>query len=323
LDQEKAMNIFQIDHVFITFAPGAGGNFIAGLLDKINSGTLSEIYVSKSGSSHVVNNGKVNGGDSISFGSNPEENTAFPTVADRETYYLDRITREYPTPTKIITWTHDFTNLPLYKKYFDASRSLVITTYDVNEKLISILMHVTKVILSDESDIPIPTELWAHLKARLKAYISAKLEYMLKAPVDIDHIFDNRLGVYNDLVFYLSTVALLNYSGLYDVLKLLEEYPDGPPRHRNFNIRELISQNADVILPYSYLINNDINLLQDTVSKVFNRRLSDNENNFIQTAFDTYRSKQDNEILTNPLSYFNSRKHNAFEIAKRIKTGTL
>jgi hypothetical protein len=317
------MNIFQIDHVFITFAPGAGGNFIAGLLDKINSGTLSEIYVSKSGSSHVVNNGKVNGGDSISFGSNPEENAVFPTITDRETYYLDRIAKEYPTPTKIITWTHDFTNLPLYKKHFNASKSLAITTYDVNEKLVSILMHVNKVILSDESDIPIPKDLWTRLKARLKSYISAKLEYILKTPVDIDHIFDNRLGVYNDLVFYLSTVAILNYSGLYDVLKLIEEYPDGPIRNHNINIRELISQNSDVVLPYRYLIDNDVNLLQDTVSKVFNRQLSNDEIKFIQTTFDNYRSKQDNEILTNPLLYFKSRKQNAFEIAKKIKAGTL
>jgi hypothetical protein len=118
-------------------------------------------------------------------------------------------------------------------------------------------------------------------------------------------------------------VAILNYGGLYDVLKLVEEHLDGPPRHRNFNIRELISQNADVILPYSYLINNDINLLQDTVSKVFDRQLSNDEIKFIQTNFDNYRYKQDNEILKNQLLYFNSRKQSAFEIAKKIKAGTL
>lgn len=317
------MNIFEMDHVFITFAPGAGGNFIAGLLDKINSGLLSELYVSSSGSSHVVNNGKVDGGDSISFGSNPEENAAFPTVDAREAYYLDRIVREYPDPTKIITWTHDFTNLPLYKKHFDASRSLVITTHETREKLVSTLMHVTKVILSDESDIPIPKELWSHLKTRLKSYISTKLETVLKTPVNIDHIFDDRCGVYSDLIFYLSTVALLKYSGLYDVLKLIEEPLDVAPTNRNINIRELISHNADVILPYSYLINNDVGLLQNAVSKVFNKQLSNEEIEFIQTTFSTYRSKQNTEILTDPLSYFNARKYKAIEIAKKIKSGTL
>jgi len=317
------MNIFEIDHVFITFAPGAGGNFIAGLLDKINSGLLSELVISSSGSSHVVNNGKIDGGDSISFGSNPEENAKFPTVDAREAYYLDRIVREYPDPTKIITWTHDFTNLPLYKKHFDASRSLVITTHKTNEKLVSILMHVTKVILSDESDIPIPKDLWVQLKARLKMYISTRLENVLKTPVNIDHIFNNRCGVYSDLVFYLSTVALLNYGGLYDVLKLIEEPVDIAPNNRNSNIRELISHNADVILPYSYLIDNNVDLLQDTVSKVFNKRLSNEEVEFIRTTFNTYRVKQNTEILTDPLSYFTTRKYKAIEIAKQIKSGTL
>lgn len=317
------MNIFEIDHVFITFAPGAGGNFIAGLLDKINSGLLSELVISSSGSSHVVNNGKIDGGDSISFGSSPEENAKFPTVDAREAYYLDRIVREYPNPTKIITWTHDFTNLPLYKKHFDASRSLVITTHKTNEKLVSILMHVTKVILSDESDIPIPKDLWVQLKARLKMYISTRLENVLKTPVNIDHIFNNRCGVYSDLVFYLSTVALLNYGGLYDVLKLIEEPVDIAPNNRNSNIRELISHNADVILPYSYLIDNNVDLLQDTVSKVFNKRLSNEEVEFIRTTFNTYRVKQNTEILTDPLSYFTTRKYKAIEIAKQIKSGTL
>lgn len=316
------MNIFDLDHVFVTFAPGAGGNFIAGLLDKINSGSFSELYVSSSGSSHVVNNGKVDGGDSISFGSNPEENSRFSSITDREKYYLDRIAVEYPSPSKIITWTHDFTNLPLYKKHFKNSRSLVISTHETNEKLVSTLMHVTKVILSDESDIPIPKELWLHLKARLKAHILMRLERVLKTPVDIDHIFDNRCGEYSDLVFYLSTFALLKYSGLYDVLKLIEEPIEPPSSNPNINIRELISTNADVILPYRYLINNDVELLQDSISKLFKRQLTEEEIKFIHSTFNTYRSKQNIEILTDPLLYFNTRKAKAIETVKKIKAGT-
>lgn len=316
------MNIFDMHHVFVTFAPGAGGNFISGLLDKINSGSFSELYVSSSGSSHVVNNGKINGGDSISFGSSPEENVIFSNIADREKYYLDRILIEYSNPRKVITWTHDFTNLPLYKKHFKNSRSLVISTFDTQEKFVSILMHVTKVILTDESDIPIPKDLWLRLKQRLKSHILMRLERVLEKPIDIDHIFDNRCKEYSDLIFYLSTFALLKYAGLYDVLKLINEPIEPAVSNPNFNIRELVNS-ADVILPYRYLIENNVDLLQDTIAKLFCRQLSQQEIMFIHSTFQTYRSKQNIEILTDPLLYFNKRKAKAIETVKKIKAGTI
>ena len=317
------MNIFELNHIFVAFAPGAGGNFIAGLLDKINSNNFSDLYISSSGSSHVVNNGKTVGGDSISFGSSPEENSLFSTVEDRETYYLDRISKEYNTPRKIITWTHDFTNLPLYKKHFVNSKSLTITNYEINEKLISTLMHVNKVILSDESDIPIPPELWKRLKAQLKFRISSALETILRQPVDIDHIFDNRCGEYSDLIFYLSSIALLKYIGLYDVLLSLAERIDSPPIARNINIRDLVSTHSDVMLPYSYLINNDVEMLQTAISQVFNRTLSDDENKFIHNTFNAYRAKQDIELLTNPKDYFARRKSKAIATIEKMKAGAL
>jgi hypothetical protein len=317
------MNIFGLDHIFVTFAPGAGGNFIAGLLDKINSGNLTELSVSISGSSHVVNNGKIDGRDSISFGSNPEENSVFLSIEDREIYYLDRIKKEYSVPTKTITWTHDFTNLPLYKKHFTNCRTLTISTYDVTEKLISNMMHINKVILSDESDIPIPKELWEQLKIRLKNRIATKLETILGKPVDIDHIFDNRCNDYRDLIFYFSSISLLEYSGLHDVLALIG-YPSNPNLPtRNANIREIVSNNTDVILPYRYLVNNNVELLQDAVSTVFNRPLNNIEKDFIQITFDAYRAKQNTELLTNPLEYFNERKSKAIDIIKKIKAGLL
>ncbi len=313
------MTIFDIDHVFVAFAPGSGGNFVAGLLSSINSGNLTDLPISQSGSSHVVKNGKADGADSISFGSNPEENLQFASVEAKEDYYLKRINEEYIKPSRVITWTHDYSNLVLYKKHFKKSRTLSITCHNPEEKLISIFMHVNKVILSDESDIPILKNLWDHLKSRLKFHLGNKLRELISTDVDVDTIFNNRCGEYKDLIFYLSTCILLNYSALDDALSLIGEPKIEFQNRRLLNIREIILQNSDVILPYSYLRENNVTVLTNSIAKLFGRPLTSSEIEYVTNTFSVYRNKQDSLLLSDPVDYFHQRKKVALETINRLK----
>jgi hypothetical protein len=306
------MNAFDVDHIFVVFGPGSGGNFIAGVLDKINSSNLSAVAINQSGSSHSVTP------TSLSFGSTPEENTRFNNLEDREKFYIDKIFNDPNLLTKTISWSHDYTNLPLYKKHFKNCKTFTITCYSPTEKLTSILMQVNKVILSNESDIPIPIEIWKFLKERLRYRVNEGLKILLGSNIDTSFIFDNRTSEeFKNLVYYISTLAILRYIGLNDVLMMIKESPVNiTPK---FNIRELVSENSDVILPYSYLANNDIELLEQSVSKIFDRELSVEEKLFVVSSFVEYRNKQDSELLTDPLLYFNKIKYNAMNSIQKIK----
>lgn len=312
------MNIFDYDHIFVVFAAGSGGNFVAGLLYKLSTNDLSPLIISDLGSSHSISNGKKQGQDSISFGTNREENKKFSDLESREKFYLDKIIKDYKDSVRIITWSHDYSNLPLYKKNFKNCTTFTITCLTPEEKLISVLMHVNKVILSNENDVPIPTEIWNFLKNRLYIRVKENLEKIFGSNIDSKFIFDNREDEkFKDLVFYLSSVILLNYAGLSDVLSLINE----PIRNLSptDNPREFIINNSDIILPYRYLRENKKELLLNSISKTFKRSLSPIEEEFITRSFNEYRNKQEILLLENPFEYFYQRKNSAINKIKEIK----
>jgi hypothetical protein len=310
------MSIFNSNHIFVVFPPGAGGNFISGIISKLTSKDLTDLDITNFGSSHTVNNNKRNGGDSISFGTNFEENSIFNSIEEKETFYLEKIKKEYKNSNRVITWSHDYNNLLLYKKHFKNCKTLSITCFSTQEKLISILMHVNKVFLADEKHITIPINLWSKLKLGLKLSMKKNLEKLVKKEIDIENIFNLRFTVYNDLIFYLSTVEILKYAKLYDVLNLINE--DFERTNIQNNIKELVLNYSDSILPYEYLKNKNFNLLNSTMSTVLDRDLSIQEIDFLKKSFDNYLSYQDWNLLQDPLAYFNSRKENAMEIIKSL-----
>jgi hypothetical protein len=311
------MSFFDLHHIFVAFPAGAGGNFVSGLIAKLNSKDLTSLDITSFGSSHTVSTHKRRGGDSISFGSKPEESLKFNSIEEKETFYLTKIKEEYKTLEEVVTWTHDFNNLPLYKKHFKNSKTLSISCSSTEEQLISILMHVNKVFLVDEAHNTIPLDLWLRLKSGLKLSVKIKLEKILNKKIDIDKIFNLRFTVYNDLIFYLSVVELLKYAKLYNVLDLInEEYEKDESIN---NLKEIVLNFSDAILPYRYLKNKNFNLLKSSISTVLSKELSIQEVDFLKNSFDDYLAKQDWQLLNDPLNYFNNRKVNAIKIIETMK----
>lgn len=313
------MSFFDLEHIFVLFPPGAGGNFIAGLISKIDSKDLSILEIANSGSSHTVGYNKRDGGDSISFGSHIDERADLKSPEEKEIFYLEKIKTEYHNVnTRIVTWSHDHNNLYFYKKHFKNCKTLTITCFSKEEKLISIIMHINKIFLSAENpDVTLPLPFWNKIKEGLKFSMKVRLEKIVGKPIDFNHILKLRLGPYKDLILYLITIEILNYSKMFDILELIGENPQ--QKKMNNNIKETILTYSDVLLPYNYLKNKDFNLLKNSISKLFNKDLNEDELEFLNTSFNNYVNKQDFELIISPLEYFNNRKQNALTIINNIR----
>ena len=77
------MSIFDLEHIFIVFHPGAGGNFIASLLEKVVRKDVSSINIGTTGTAHTVNDRKIAGTDYLSFGTEVYEQSNFNSENDR------------------------------------------------------------------------------------------------------------------------------------------------------------------------------------------------------------------------------------------------
>lgn len=310
--------MFNLNHVFVTFAPGSGGNFITALMQRIKEGNLLDLPINQHGSFHILDNGKREGNDSIAFGSNPEENESFSSIEEREAFYINQIKKEYLNPREIVTWSHDYTNLPLYKKHFPKCKTMAITVYTPEEKLMSMIMQVNKVILTSEKDIAISLNLWNILKNRLKEIINTKLKEATQQDEDFSFVFDKRFNPeYSDIVFYYSTVTLLQYAFLNDALSLIEE-PKSKVQN-NIPYKNIIDKNADGILPFSHLPNNDIEAFVKSYSDTLCRLLSNEEILYLENAFVYYYNMQDKFLMKNPVEYFHQRKLKAMEALNELK----
>ena len=319
-------SVFDLPHVFVVFTPGSGGNFIAGLLNNIINDNLESLDISTSGSSHTVIHNKQTVGDSLSFGTHVEETALFASDDVKEQHYLDRIKNEYTHLTSpLVTWTHNYSNILLYKKYFKNSKILVIHTDTIEEKLTCVFMHITKVLLDKNVKVPITSAAWQSLLERLEKGCKLELSRLL-ANANVDDIVKNRFDPeYKDIADYAIIRIMLKYFGMLgnvDTINYTEhnifDYMVYPQKSANvfYTIGKKVSEytkEADVALPYSYLVKDNVDVLIAQLSLLLSRALTKTENDFVVSSFKKYRSAQDQTILTNPFEFYYQKKIKAEE----------
>lgn len=318
--------VFELPHVFIVFQPGTGGNFLAGLISKLINSNQSELHISNNGSSHTTIDRKVAGTDYMSFGTVFDDQLSFDSPEKRLTYYLENIKQldgEITTPQVI--WSHDFTNIPLYKNFFPNSKILVITQTSDIEKLVAVFMNVVKNWMDPHHIAPFPPKQWENIR---KA-VDFALERSLRPIVGerSKEIVENKFTEANfNLVKFIRIRNLLWYFGL---LHLVDK--NSPPTRDVTNVvlfrtpfEEFIkNMNGDlyktglpyesyitqdcVLLPYSYLIEGRANLLVDAIESTVGK-LTDLQRIYIAVQFNKYRDMQDQTILTDPYKYFSDLK---------------
>lgn len=307
------INFFDLPHIFIVFPPGAGGNFIAGLFDNIVSNRLGNIHISKEGASHSVI-----GGSSITFGTSYDEHNRFTSQEQREQYYIHRIKEDYKNiDTPVVAWTHDFTNISLYKKYFKNSKVFVIKQDTDLERASCIFMNVTKMLVLDSSNWPLheETRKQTHLQLTIKIY--GDLNRTLR-PEYKEEIIKNRYDEkYKDLLTFTISKCVLRYFGLLSLFETLDQpeynvydqvlYPNKKIDQVWYSVGEDIQKyvnEADAVLPYYYLKTRDFNLLATKIGTALGRELENKELDFLKNSFDKYVQAQNYEILENPVSFY-------------------
>jgi hypothetical protein len=87
-------------------------------------------------------------------------------------------------------------------------------------------------------------------------------------------------------------------------------YPSADPKipYRVGPRVEKFIDSACEILPYTYLANNDVNVLIEKVSLILSRVLTAEEKNFIKSEFTKYHLAQDQNLIEDPITYFNDLK---------------
>ena len=333
------LSVFDLPHIFIVFRYGAGGNFIASLVDKVVRSDLTSITVKSTGSAHTLLNNKHLGQDWLSFGTNPEEKSEFNTEADREQYYLQRINEEYTAiSSPHVTWTHDFTNIPIYKKYFKNSQVLSITQDSLTHRLTSICMHVTKIFLDPDVIVPLREPYKTIAFHRWKHEVIGLMSLTLGYSLSVD-VFNKRESEQyaKDIVRYFSLRWLIEG---FNIIEFAEEtgnegeiciYDYATYPNPNWSIDDkkmfIIGENyndyvgqTDATLSYSYLIDTKPKLLIEAIEKLVQRSLTIEENSFVLREYLSYYRSQNKDIMNDPIRYYKAVKQVALDHIKNIVT---
>lgn len=305
------ISIFDQPHIFIVFNPGSGGNFIAGIVNQLLNSIRTNLDICPNGSSHTVLSDKSAGTDFLSFGTTMEEHDCFLSEEARESYFLDNIKEKYANSSNPeVVWSHDFTNIPLYRKYFKNAKILVITNDTVQEKIISLFMLYKKTILNKDVQLPMTEGLWEYVIARWKISCKQQLVPIVGEELANKMVRNRFDDEYKDMLYYASSRMVLNF---FNMLHLVEAVPEKEilydkviyPLRFKFG-RELNSYIDDecVVLPYRYLLDNDLELLIRKISEVLEEDLNEQDIQYIGEMFQKYRDAQDHLMLSDPVKYY-------------------
>jgi hypothetical protein len=303
------LSVFDLPHVFIVFAPGAGGNFLAGLYAGLINGEHADIAIAKSGSTH--NNLSLTG--KLAMGTFIDTSNA-----DEKIKYHRELFSKLEVTQPLVSWTHDFKNIALYRSIFPNSKIVVITQTTKEEQLSVTYMNVTKNLMDPNVATRLPA---AQLKFIQESYrqscIDKLMEHMSKNQVNL--IFSD--PKYNDVVNYLYIKGMINFYGLQH---LVEDVPEiSIPEiiqygvtNKPYDIDQYLTDKC-VLFPYSCFMSGNDTILLETITNTLSRELTTEEKMFVETNFIKYRDKQNLKILTDPVAYYQSLK----EACSKIKLG--
>lgn len=312
--------VFNLPHIFIVFEPGTGGNFIASILNNLVHNTLSEVVVSPSGGCHNHVNDKITGTDFLSFGTVLEEHLQFSTSIEREDYYIGEIKARYNDITQpMVVWTHDLTNISLYRKYFKNSKILVITADSLKEQLVAMFMHITKTFMDRSAIIPLPKNIEEYIADEWKTSCK-KILVSLTDEESSNLILCNMKNVrYRNISLLVTMQYLLTKQNL---LEFIETKSDQNNTITYSSVNNYIDDSC-IKLPYSYLLDNDPNILISSLEKIFERTFTNTEYDFIMNSYNKYRVTQDNMLLNDPITFYQTIKESAYLIKNENGTRLL
>lgn len=320
-EDSDAVNFYNLPHIFVVFRPGAAGNFLSSLIENLEYKQLNKMSLSTGGHAHynsIVERKKL-GIDHISLGIGlTGMDPHFFTEDDKINYYKEKIDGISYENKNYVTWTHDFTNIPLYKKIFPNGKILVIKEDTLRERLTSMIMAVNKNHFSKDQQIPIPVA--DHIKPELykKTFISSNFSKYYpnslykQGHIDLDkhimyqsHLFCHGLASYDKNLLdspidYLDNNSNKNlkfierraqHSVGFNFAEFADEY---------VNLKDILSANSNCIIP--------------SIEKILGKELTADEKEYVAQSLSNYRESQDQKLLEDPFEYLNLAKEKADNI---------
>lgn len=330
-------DVFNLSHIFVVFHPGAAGNFISTLIRSLMLQDNVELSISSSGSCHL-NSKEIK--DAIEYFSCgifyiQQANIKPHTFDRRVEFYKDKLLSLNETITKpVVTWTHDFTNIPLYRTLFPNCKILVITQESITEKLVITSLQQMKNILVEDLVSVIPDEVrnWF-----LNTWTDS-CRSMLCSMVGNEHLsFINTMlndrfnAEYKDILTYASVFRMLDR---YDLLPAIDNQPcDDKVNYVSYSgslinsdkllitvkpYNECIDDNC-VILPYRVIMNNDTDILINVMNDLIGELSVEQKKNIVEKLH-KYVNSQPKELLENPIEYLQVLKQKAILFSEHIKS---
>lgn len=299
------MNFYNLPHIFVVFHPGSGGNFLCNLIRDIQLGESDSLNILPSGSAHTQSAIERNNMNfTIRFNRILDSLTHHNLVEldDRLEVYKDHV-KEIANKTDQIqvSWTHDYTNIELYKAMFPNSKIVVISVDSEYESMASSLFQVNKNQLSNSGFVFVDDNV-------------ARMNHNKR----VANLLIERSGILDKCYF----LEIANrgreekYRPLYEAFSVIDdmkrmEYIIGPSYKDNitdecFKVRfsDILNKNADAIC--------------STLEFSLGRNINDNEREYIVDALDNYVSKQNQNILKDPLGYWDDLLEKAEDILDEV-----
>lgn len=311
--------IFLQPHIFVVFQQGAGGNFLCALIRNLLQKNTESLIITDRGSAHPEVDLKILGKDYLAFGTLPDDQLQFTTSTQREEFYLRHIKKNYnDIDTPQVVWTHDYSNIQLYQKYFPNSKVLVVTQESAKEKLSLTVMNVLKTLLGPGSKGPFPPTQWENIKKRWRHLIKKDIGSFLQINID-DEKLETIKENYFDIYKYSAIKTRLEYFRLYPLSET--DHQLDVVNNSLFNLNTNLWVQNDKLpiytvgvthqsyinercikLPFDYVLTSNLKSLVDCLEKVLGK-LNHSQLAYVKHCFDTYISKQERLLLRDPILY--------------------
>ncbi len=318
---------FELPHIFVVFPPGAGGNFISGMLTRLLHKDFTDLALSSTGNAHANSTSKLDFSDIISLGLRYDV-PMFASSEEKLQYYKAEIEKKHSSDTDVkISWSHDFSNIPLYKTLFPNCKILVITHDSGREKLAALIQQELKNRLDPKGFVFLENDIYLnHWKSALRRFLINIL-----GPEQsniVSEISDNfKDSKYKSLVTFSAIRMTLRTHGqehLVDTNKtMLIDYLDYCHKPRNIEQPNYVYKDGDytslvigpsykdcmsidcVVMPYSIIMDKDLPGLLITVETVLGE-LDTEQLEFVKSNLDNYHTKQTPGLMDDPVKYYHN-----------------
>jgi len=315
-------DFFKQPHIFVVFFPGSSGNLISSMLDSLITPRES-VIISTSGHAHnnSINERKKKGTDFLSMGSGIVSKMQFASNEEKLNYYKEKILQsDYDASKRYVTWSHDYSNIPLYNSLFPNAKILTISSNTLRERLIAMLLKVNKNSFCMDNELPATAEDIA-LIDRAKKYILAltiRKYYGIHCRQVPDELQDTDLLKYLTYRFYYDTFEFGKFESLHSTVPNISARIKFDPETNDMVLSDPKPLKIEGIRNHYEISFDDILTNSDKIPMVFehllDRELTNTDRAQIKETLIQYIEKQEPLILADPMLYINMYKERADKI---------